>query len=552
MSVKVLTASQMREVDRLTTEHVGVPSLTLMENAGGSVVRVLEERFAPLSRQVVMVLCGKGNNGGDGFVVARHLKMSGLSPRVVLLADPGALGGDALTNYNILLKSGITPALARNADEWARLRSELSGATLIVDAILGTGLSGPVEGFLLEVIRDINGSFAHLPLIALDIPSGLGSDAGAPLGESLRARCTVTFTAPKWSQVLPPSCERVGELIVAPIGTPPSVYLGNSEIYLNLLGEEDLAPFVRPRNAESHKGDYGHVLIVGGSRGKSGAAALCALGALNAGAGLVTAATAAGILPLVAGFAPTLMTEPLPETEAGSISLAAFDYGRFTAVAAGKSVVAIGPGISTNPSTVEFVRRVVKDFPQLPIVIDADGLNAFAGAADLLRGLTNKTPRKLILTPHPGEMARLAGITNQEVQANRVGVARDFAMQHQVCLVLKGNRTLIADPSGQVYVNPTGNPGMATAGTGDVLTGMIAGLLAQHPDAPVEKVVSAAVYWHGAAGDVAAARRGELSLTATDLLEALPQSLPGSRHGRHRRHRHGHKPEERYGHGGRC
>ena len=537
MSVKVLTASQMREVDRITIEELGVPGLVLMENAGRNVVRVLEEKFPSLAQERITILCGKGNNGGDGFVVARHLKMRGHAPRVVLLADPGSLQGDAQTNYEILLTNRITPAVARNAEEWAKLRPELFGTTLLVDAILGTGLAGPVEGFLLEVIRDINGSFTHLPLVAVDIPSGLGSDSGNVAGESLRARCTVTFTAPKWSQVLPPSCARVGELIVTPIGTPPSVYAGNQEIYLNLLGEEDLAPFVRPRDPESHKGDYGHVLVVGGSRGKSGAAALAALGALNAGAGLVTAATAASILPLVSGFAPTIMTEPLAETDAGSISLATFDYGRFAAVAAGKTVLAVGPGLSTNPSTVEFVRRVVKDFPQLPMVIDADGLNAFAGADDLLQG----KGRKLILTPHPGEMARLASVSNQKVQENRVEMARGFAMKHQVYLVLKGNRTLISEPGGQVYVNPTGNPGMATAGTGDVLTGMIAGLLAQHPDAPVEKVVSAAVFWHGAAGDAATERRGELSLTATDLLEALPRALPGKRHGhRGHAHRHGH------------
>jgi len=424
-------------------------------------------------------------------------------------------------------------------EEWAKLRPELCAATLLVDAILGTGLAGPVEGFLLEVIRDINDSFARVPLVAVDIPSGIGSDSGALLGESLQARYTVTFTAPKWSQILPPSCERVGELITTPIGTPPSVYANDPEIWLNLLGAEDLAPFTKPREADSHKGDFGHVLVVGGSRGKSGAAALAAMGALGAGAGLVTAATPAGILPLVAGFAPTIMTEPLAETEVGSVSLAAFDYGRFAAVAADKSVLAIGPGLSTNPSTVEFARRVIRDFTKLPIVIDADGLNAFAGAADLLQG----KGRKLILTPHPGEMARLAGVKTQQVQDQRVEVARKFATQHQVYLVLKGNRTLIAEPGGQVYVNPTGNPGMATAGTGDVLTGMIAGLLAQHPDAPVEKVVAAAVYWHGAAGDVAAARRGEISLTAMDLLHDLPRALPGAR-----RDRHGHG----HGHGGHC
>jgi ADP-dependent NAD(P)H-hydrate dehydratase / NAD(P)H-hydrate epimerase len=523
MSYKVLTANQMREVDRVTIEEMGVPGTRLMENAGRAVVELLEQEFAPLNQQVIVVLCGKGNNGGDGFVVARHLVERGCAPSVILLADPGALQGDAQATYEAMVRAGVKPAVVLNSSQWASV--EVSTATLLVDAILGTGLKGPVEGFLLEVIRDINNRFAHVPVVAVDMPSGLGSDSGALLGESLRARCTVTFTAPKWSQVLGPACERVGEMTIADIGSPASIYSNNPGIYLNLLIADDLAPFVVPRAPESHKGTYGHVLVVGGSRGKAGAAALSALGALNAGAGLVTAATAASSLPLVSGFAPTIMTESLAETDAGSISLAAFDYGRFAAIAADKSVLAIGPGLSTNPSTVEFVRRAVHDFPKLPIVLDADGLNAFAGAADLVQG----KGRTLILTPHPGEMARLAGVTNQQVQENRVETARSFAMKHHVYLVLKGNRTLIAGPGGQVYVNPTGNPGMATAGSGDVLTGMIAGLLAQHLDKPVERVVSAAVYWHGAAGDAARDVRGELSLTATDILEALPRALPGTR-----------------------
>jgi NAD(P)H-hydrate epimerase len=547
MSTKILTAKQMREADRATIEQVGVPGMVLMENAGRNVVRALAERFPALAQERVTVLCGKGNNGGDGFVVARHLLMRGLTPRVVLLAEPGVLKGDARANYEALLRSKTAPVIVRNLDEWTKIRPEMHATTLLVDAILGTGLEGPVEGFLLEVIRDINAGFAHVPVVAVDMPSGLPSDTGEPLGESVRARLTVTFTAPKWSQVLPPNCERVGELVVTPIGTPASVLAADASVFLNLLGPEDLAPFTRPREADSHKGDYGHVLVVGGSRGKSGAAALSALGALGAGAGLVTVATAASAQTPVASAAPTLMTESLAETEAGTISLRAFEYGRFAAVAEGKSVLAIGPGITTNPDTVEFVRRVVREWTGSPMVIDADGLNAFAGAVDLLQEASQGGKRKLVLTPHPGEMARLTGLTTQQVLARRVELAREFAMQRRVHLVLKGYRTLIAEPGGQVYVNPTGNPGMATAGTGDVLTGMIAGLLAQHPDAPVESVVSAAVYWHGAAGDRAAARRGELSLTATDLLAALPRALrtdePWWMKGRRRRwmrHHRGH------------
>ncbi len=519
--MKVLTARQMREVDRVTMEKLGIPGLLLMENAGRNVFRVLEEKFPARDRERITILCGKGNNGGDGFVVARHLTMRGNRPRVVLLGAPDALKGDARTNYEMLLPFGYEPAIVRDFQEWQRLKPELLTSTLLVDAILGTGLEGPVEGFYLQIIRDLNGSFAHIPIVAVDMPSGLPSDTGAAMGESLRARYSVTFTAPKWSHIFPPNCECVGELVVTPIGTPASVYEEDPSIFLNLLAQDALAAVAGKRRGDTHKGTYGHVLVVAGSVGKSGAAALSGLGALSVGAGLVTVATASSVWPAVAGASPALMTEPLAESDSGTISLGAFDYGRFDSIAAGKSVLAMGPGLSTHPSTVEFTRRIVKEYSQVPLVVDADGLNAFSGASDLLRG----AGRTLILTPHPGEMARLTGLSTKEVQDNRVEVAREFAIRQQVYVVLKGYRTLIAEPGGQVYVNPTGNPGMATGGTGDVLTGMIAGLLAQHPSLPVEQVVSAAVYWHGAAGDLAAAKKGQFSLLATDLLQALPEAL---------------------------
>ena len=519
--MKILTARQMREVDRITIEKLGIPGLLLMENAGRNVFRVIEEKFPALGQERIAILCGKGNNGGDGFVVARHLRMRGISPRVILLAPDDALKGDARTNYEMLRQFGYEPAVVRDFNEWLNIKAELLTSTLLIDAILGTGLEGPVEGFYLQIIRDLNSSFAHIPIVAVDMPSGLPSDTGAALGESLQARYSVTFTAPKWSHIFPPNCERVGELVVTPIGTPPSVYEQDPSIYLNLLAKDALRAVAEKRNANTHKGTYGHVLVVAGSVGKSGAAALSGLGALKVGAGLVTVATASSVWPAVAAASPALMTEPLAESDIGAISLQAFDYGRFEAIAASKSVLAMGPGLATHPATIEFARRVVREYSQIPLVVDADGLNAFAGASDLLRG----EGRKLILTPHPGEMARLTGLSTKQVQANRVEVAREYAIRQQVYLVLKGYRTLIAEPGGQVYVNPTGNPGMATGGTGDVLTGMIAGLLAQHPSLPVEQVVSAAVYWHGAAGDLAAAKKGGLSLVATDLLESLPDAL---------------------------
>lgn len=515
--MKILTAAQMREVDRVTIEELGVPSLVLMENAGISVVRVLEERFSPLAEQRVAVLCGKGNNGGDGFVAARHLWMRGLRPRVLLLADPGAIRGDARANYDALRKSDCEPRVVRDLKDWQALKTELLTSTLLVDALLGTGLTGPVEGFLAEVLRDLNTGFAHLPLVAVDIPSGLPSDTGTPAGESLRADITVTFTAPKVGQIFPPNCERVGELVVCPIGTPPEAFEQRADLCLNLITAGQLARFAAPRARAAHKGDFGHVLVVSGSRGKTGAAAMTGEAALKIGAGLVTVATAESVLPVVAGLVPELMTEPLAETDAGSISARALDYGRFQKILENKDVLAMGPGLSMHPDTVAFVRRVVRDF-QVPTVLDADALNAFVGELKLLEG--RKAP--LVLTPHPGEMARLAGISSADVQANRVDAARRLATERGLFVVLKGYRTLVSTPDGQVHVNPTGNPGMATGGTGDVLTGFIAGLMAQFAQEPLADVLCAAVYVHGLAGDLALAQTGEKALVATDLIRHLP------------------------------
>ncbi len=517
--MKILTAAQMREVDRITIEELGVPGILLMENAGLGVVSVLEQRFAPLGKQRIAILCGKGNNGGDGFVVARQAWMRGLRPRVVVLAEPDSIGGDARVMYDVLVKTCCQPQVVRDLNGWLALKPELSNCTLLVDAILGTGLSGPVQGLLGEILRDINASFAGLPLVAVDIPSGLPSDSGVGLGESLRADITVTFTAPKVGQILPPNCERVGELVVKPIGTPPEVYEGREDFYLNLVTPRQLAACARVRESGAHKGRFGHVLVVAGSRGKGGAAALTGQAALKIGAGLVTVATAQGIQPVVAGFVPELMTEPLPETETGSISAAALDQDRFQKIAGDKDVLALGPGLSTRPDTVAFVRRVVRDIP-LPLVLDADGLNAFAGQPAALGGRS----APLVITPHPGELARLLDLSTTEVLRKRVELARSLAGEQGIFVVLKGFRSLVAEPNGQVYVNPTGNPGMASGGTGDVLTGFLAGLMAQFPDLSLADVLCAAVYIHGLAGDLAVAETGEKALVATDLIRCLPRA----------------------------
>ena len=498
--MKVLTAAEMRAVDRQTMER-GIPGIVLMENAGHRVVEFLAERFAPLSAQRIAILCGKGNNGGDGMVIARQLftRFQPAALDVVLLADPEELKGDAAANYRMLEACGC-PVLREVPDE-AR------GATLVLDALLGTGITGPATGRMLEAIRDINTGFPLARVVAVDIPSGMPGDAGYPVGEFARADYTVTFTAPKVGLVLPPNCDHTGELIVGAIGSPPELF---EDAPLSLVDPEMFLELLAPRPPGGHKGTFGHVLAVAGSRGKTGAAALTGLGALRAGAGLVTVASAASAIPQIAAHAPELMTEPLAETPLGSIALTA----RLDAIAEGKTVIAMGPGLGRDPDIRELVTGALAAFDQ-PMVLDADAL---------MEHVSGSPGRIRVLTPHPGEMARLIGKTTAEVQRDRLGVARAFATGRGVTLVLKGQRTVIAFPDGRVWINPTGTPALGTGGSGDVLTGLIAGFLAQFPETP-DEAVAAAVYLHGLAGEIGARTLGEKCLIATDILRYLPDAM---------------------------
>jgi NAD(P)H-hydrate epimerase len=506
--MKIVSTDEMRAIDRATSERYGVPSLTLMENAGAAVADYVLSHHATAGR--VVVLCGKGNNGGDGFVAARRLYERGKKVLVILLADPGDLRGDAAAMFGKLPQ----PAIAvRSSEELKseRVRQALQ-ADLYLDAILGTGVKPPVSGLYANAISIINAS--PVPVVAVDIPSGADADGMTTQTETIaRADVVVTFTAPRPAHVF--SGLTAGPTVVVNIGSPEEAIV--SGLQLNVITPADLLPFVGPRPAESNKGSYGHVLVVGGSLGKAGSVAMAGIAALRAGAGLSTVATAKSVLATVAGFHPELMTEPLAETDDGAIS----DYalGQIETLAKGKSVLAIGPGISRNEQSTDLVRNLMAKL-QLPIVLDADGLNAFAGQA---AGLNGKG-RTLVITPHPGEMARLAGCTIADVQKDRLGIARKFARVHEVIVVLKGHRTLVVRPDGEAWVNTTGNPGMATGGTGDILTGMIAGMIAQHPKNAFEAVL-AAVHLHGLAGDVMRDKIGEHSLIATDLLQGLPDAF---------------------------
>jgi hydroxyethylthiazole kinase-like uncharacterized protein yjeF len=508
--MKVLTAAQMRDVDRRTAQ-LGIPNIILMENAGHRVVEFLEREYAPLAKRRIVVVCGKGNNGGDGLVVARQLQTR-VKPkwlRVVLGANPDNLQGDALQNYKMLTAVGCPV--------WFEITEEMRTATLVIDAVLGTGVEGAVKGKAAELIEAINEHFPLADVVAVDVPSGAVSDSGELPGQVVvRAKHTVTFTALKPCLVLSPACELAGKVHFAQIGTPPELYEKDDTIWLSLSEPEDFAGLFKPRAADSNKGLYGHVLVIAGGRGKTGAAAMAGIAALRAGAGLSTVASAASAITAIASYAPEIMTEPLAETDSGSIAMRAPDDPALAAITDKKSVIAIGPGMGQNLETVQFIRRFVQE-SKAPIVVDADALNALAGQRSRFEG-----PR--IFTPHPGEMSRLTGKSIAEIQADRIGHARAFATEHGVYLVLKGNRSVIAFPDGRVWINPTGSPAMGTGGTGDVLTGMIAGLLAQFPN-QLENALLAAVYLHGRAGELGAEAIGEKSFMATDLFEFLPEAM---------------------------
>ena len=536
--MKIVTSSEMREIDRVTSEKFGLPSLTLMENAGSAVAKFALITYP--AAKTFAVICGKGDNGGDGFVVARKLRDAGREVRVLLLGDAKELKGDAAANYQALLKGSKSPSLRkRRAKGGAPSRSSASRlqifpglkaagvasvfqSRVLIDAILGTGFRPPVSGVYAEAIAKINAASA--PVISVDIPSGADADVmGNQTGAVSRSNAIVTFTAPRPAHVF--GNLSMGPTIIVPIGSPDEAI--QSSLNLNLTTPADVAVLLKPRPRDSNKGMYGHVLVVGGSVGKAGAAAMAGFSALRAGAGLVTVATPKSILPTVAGFHPELMTEPLAETGDGTISVHAL--GLLQKLAEKTTVLAIGPGISRNEESAEVVRELVMD-SDLPIVLDADGLNAFEGRVkDLNRKDRAKdAKRTLVLTPHPGEMSRLTGLSTQGIQRDRINVARAFANEHGVILVLKGDRTIVASPTGGAWVNPTGNPGMATGGTGDILTGIVAGMLAQNARQPFEAVL-AAVYLHGLAGDIACETVGEHSLVATDLVRALPEAFRRTR-----------------------
>ena len=509
--MKLLTAAQMRQLDQQTIEEIGVPSVVLMENAGRTTYQILRQEFPDLDDPVV-VLAGRGNNGGDGFVVARYLANAGYEVIVLLLAEKGQIAGDAKINLDILAQ--LTVPVREIITEEALLEQIplLEDASLLVDALLGTGLSSEVKGLYRSAITLINDTPA--PVLAIDIPSGLSADSGQPQGVAVLADVTVTYGWPKLGQIVNPGRELVGRLWQVDISIPPA----QANISRIELADAATLRHVLPhRFADSHKGDFGHLLVVAGSVGKTGAAALAGEAALRVGAGLVTVGVPASLNPILEMKLTEVMTLPLAEPE-GVQALGRRALEELAAFLPGTTALAVGPGIGRHPETIELVRQLVRR-STLPLVVDADGLNAVAHDLESVADAT--VP--VILTPHPGEMSRLLGRLTKDIQANRLDAALELAERTKAIVVLKGAQTIIANPEGRVMINTTGNPALAQGGTGDVLTGMIGGFLAQKVE-PFD-AACLGVFLHGLAADVRAAWQGVCGMLAGELLEELPEVI---------------------------
>ncbi|HVG25459.1 MAG TPA: NAD(P)H-hydrate dehydratase [Thermoanaerobaculia bacterium] len=496
--MKILNAEQMRNIDRRTTDRFGVPSIVLMENAANAVVETIFDRYPDADR--VALLCGTGANGGDGFAVARHLENRGVVPVIVIVGDRGAIRGDARVNLEVCQRLGIPIYAVRDPDDVETALAHAADADLIVDAIFGTGLNRAPSGIYADVIRAL--AELRIPVLAVDLPSGANASSHQPFEPCVQAEVTVTFAAPKLCHVFEPAVLYCGDVVVADI-TIPEIAIEDEAVMLALITPRDVQPLVEARAAATHKGTYGHVGVIAGSPGRSGAAVMCARGALRTGAGLVSVMTDAETAKLV---------------HAGSIESMTYSGSDVQEFLKNKTAALIGPGLADDEKAYRHTRALV-DAIELPLVIDASALNAFANRANELnaRGL----PR--VITPHPGELARLLGGDTSAINGDRIAAVREAARATNCVVVLKGHQTLVAEADGHVWVNPTGNPGMATGGMGDVLAGMIAALLARDAD-PLD-AACAGVYLHGLAGDLLAEELGDMGLTAMEVADRIPKAI---------------------------
>jgi ADP-dependent NAD(P)H-hydrate dehydratase / NAD(P)H-hydrate epimerase len=507
--MKVVTGQVMQQMDQRAIGEFGIPGLTLMENAGRGCVDAISEMFGAGEGRTALIVAGKGNNGGDGYVISRLLAKRGWHAPVLLLATPEAITGDAAANLARLEPVGVT-SVPEGPSQYGDL---FQRASVIVDALLGTGVKSEVKGVYREAIEMINA--AGVPVVAVDIPSGIDASTGKVLGVAVRADVTVTFALAKLGNVLYPGSEHCGRLEIVDIGMPEAVVAEAPGA--DFVDLESAVRLFRPRAVAAHKGSSGHTLIIAGATGKSGAAAMAANSAVRTGAGLVTLAVPHALNPVLEVKTTEAMTIPVGKADADYLQAGALP--ELLKLAKGKNAVAVGPGIGTHASTVYLVHSLLSALPE-PLVLDADGLNAVAAAPELL---LKRQGRVTVLTPHPGEMARLAGTTVPAVESDRIATARDFATKYQVHLILKGARSIIAAPDGRIAINASGNPGMASGGMGDVLTGIVASLLGQGYDA--FEACQLGVFIHGHAADLLVPRLGTQGMKATDVEEMLPQAF---------------------------
>ncbi len=522
--MRLVKAAEMRELDQEATRRYGIPSLLLMENAGLSVVSAVLSRFwenEPRGK-VALIVAGPGNNGGDGLVVGRHLFNRGARVEILLTAPPESYKGDAAINLKIVAEMGI-PYQVFCREKITELREALGRSDLIIDALFGTGFKGIPQEPIASLIRMINES--KKPVLSVDLPSGLEADTGRVGGECIRARLTVTLGLPKLGLYLEPGARYAGEVATGDISFPPELRSENEGTYF-LIDQAMVARSLPPRQPHYHKGNYGHVVVIGGARGYTGAAALASNAALRSGAGLVTAAVPASLYPILAAKLTEAMTRPVPETAGGGFARSA--YASLEELLGRATVLAIGPGLGQEAETGVFLQKLLQKV-EPPVVFDADALNLLARDREFLTDPVFRERRKRwVLTPHPGEMARLLSLDVSAVQADRIGNAAWASQEWGTVVVLKGARTVIALPAGNVYLNPTGNPGLATGGTGDVLTGLIAGFIAQGME-PGE-AARAGVFIHGLAADRLAAEKGMPGMVAGDLLDEIPLVLKDLAH----------------------
>jgi NAD(P)H-hydrate epimerase len=514
----LVTADEMQKMDKETIESFGIPGRTLMESAGRGAYTMLIQTFPNIFTQKVGIIAGRGNNGGDAFVIARYLMGKGIQTNIFILCSKDKITGDAKANLDLLvklIKNNKTCSITEIVDQnnFNKNRSKILHHDIFIDGILGTGLNSDVRGFFKDVIESLNNSKS--PVFSIDIPSGLNADTGKPWGISINATATATFAHPKAGHILFPGDKHTGELEVVDIGIPDFI-TKKFNPKLNLLEEKDIKLLFSPRDSESHKGNFGHVFILAGSPGKTGAAALTANAAMRCGTGLVTLGIPQSLNLSVEPQVTEAMTYPLPDNGQGLLIESAFE--KIIEVAKDKDAIAIGPGIGTDKSTKNLIKKLIKKL-DIPIIMDADCLNLISENPKILK----KAKADVILTPHPGEMARLSSATTKEIQENRLESARNFSNEFGLTLVLKGANTIISLADQKTYICPVGNPGMASGGMGDVLTGMIAGFKAQGFSS--ENAAIAGVYIHGLCGDNLFESIGAFGFLASDMVKIIPQTI---------------------------